>query len=208
MNFFGHAAVSSWAGAARDGVLGSMVPDFESMTRVRVLDVHGDPIQRGIEFHHQTDDAFHRGPVFLSLCRRALNELGERGVRRGTARAVAHIGTEMFLDGFLADEASHREAYLDALAGHYPGGIDWEDGGAAFEELRGRLRRWGAPHDYRDPSFVLDRLRGALRDRPKLAVIDEQRSAVARFLPSLQEAVVAEAPELLNDLRDTLGLSG
>ena len=76
-----------------------MLPDFESMVKVRVVEVSDNSIQHGMNLHHRTDDAFHRAPTFLSLCTEALADLSDRGVRRGTARSVAHVGTEMFLDG-------------------------------------------------------------------------------------------------------------
>lgn len=207
MNFFGHSVVAAWSGAPHGGVLGSMLPDFESMTRVRVRDLSHADLEHGIALHHRTDDAFHRTPRFVALCRRARHELDARGVRRGTARAVSHIGTEMFLDGLLSLDDALAAAYLDALAPEHAAGIQWEDGGHAFEKLRRRLERWGAPRDYDDPEFVLARLRDALRGRPKLRLLDEQHDAVAEFLPSLRLWVAADTPELLNDLRDALGLS-
>jgi hypothetical protein len=45
----------------------------------------------------------------------------------------------------------------------------------------------------------------ALRSRPALEVLEEQSSLVAEFLPSLQEMVERDAPELLNGLQDALG---
>lgn len=207
MNFFGHAVVAGWAGGADRVVLGSMLPDFESMTGARVLNSRDADLERGIALHHRTDDAFHGTPVFVALCRRAIVALSASGVRRGTARAVSHIGTEMFLDGILADDESHAKTYLDALAPNHMAAVDWDDGGLAFEKLRVRLERWGAPRDYGDPDFVLDRLQNALRDRPKLRLLDEQRAAVAGFLPRLRAWVGDDSTELLNDLRDALRLT-
>jgi len=39
-----------------------------------------------------------------------------------------------------------------------------------------------------------------------LAVFDDQSARVAEFLPSLQQIVERDAPELLTELRDALGL--
>jgi hypothetical protein len=98
LNFFGHAVVAGWQDIRASHLLGSMLPDFETMIRVPLIEVRNPDIRRGIELHHRTDDAFHRAPAFLALCAHALGELTEAGVRRGTARAVGHIGSEMFLD--------------------------------------------------------------------------------------------------------------
>ena len=205
MNFFGHAVVAGWQDNRASHLLGSMLPDFETMMRVPLIEVRDPDIQRGIELHHRTDDAFHRAPAFLALCARALGELTEAGVRRGTARAVGHIGSEMFLDGWLAREQAHVDDYLTALELEVDGLLGWQDDGHAFSKLHARLTRWGAPRGYTEPSFVLARLADALRRRPALALLEDQTARVAEFLPSLQQMVEHDAPELLNELRETLG---
>jgi len=206
LNFFGHAVVAGWTGARAGAVLGSMLPDFEAMVKVRVLDVRDEDIERGVELHHRTDDAFHATPTFLSLCTEALAKLAALGVRRGTARAVAHVGSEMFLDGWLAQDDLHARTYLTAF---YPGlmaKLQWEDRGEAFAKLHKRLSTWGPPRDYRSPAFVLQRLNDVLQSRRRLAVVDEQRPLIAEFLPTLRSSVEQRAPELLDELQDTLGL--
>lgn len=207
MNFFGHAVVAGWAEAPPPTILGSMLPDFESMTRVQLLEVRDPAIQKGVALHHATDDAFHSAPEFVSLCSRALRQLTSLDVRRGTARAVAHIGTELFLDGWLARTDGHCGPYLLALSPEANQGLAWADRGARFARLRQRLTHWGPPHDYRDPDFVLGRLTDALRGRPRLSVLDDQRQTLQRFLPDLQQNVVAAAPKLLAHVRDGLGLA-
>ena len=52
---------------------------------------------------------------------------------------------------------------------------------------------------------MLARLTDALRRRPALALLADQSAQVGEFLPSLQVMVEHDAPELLNELRDTLG---
>lgn len=208
MNFFGHAVVAVWEGAGTPTVLGSMLPDFEGMTRARIEHVSQPEIRSGIELHHRTDDAFHRTPAFLAICKSGTSALTRAGVRRGTARAAAHIGAEMFLDGWLARETSHAEPYLAALDPVVGAAIEWSDDGVGFETLCDRLHRWGAPHDYREPDFVFRRLEGTLRSRPRLAVLDDQREALASFLPTLRSSIERQAPELLNQLRDTLRWQG
>ncbi|MGB5813292.1 MAG: hypothetical protein WBG86_22340 [Polyangiales bacterium] len=183
-----------------------MLPDFEGMAKARIELVPDPEIQRGIDLHHETDGAFHRTPAFLGICKLGLSALTESGVRRGTARAVAHIGAEMFLDGWLAQDSTHVGPYLDALDPKVGEAIAWSDRGVGFDILRGRLARWGAPHDYRDPAFVLKRLEDSLRSRPRLAILENQRDALASFLPRLRSTVEHDATELLNQVRDALGL--
>ena len=204
MNFFGHAVVASWQDPDASHVLGSMLPDFESMTRVALVEVLDADIQRGIDTHHQTDDVFHRAPTFLRLCAYAVESLDEASVRRGTARAVGHIATEMFLDGLLASRTGNVDHYLAALDVGTADAIHWADGGEAFGVLHARLKKWGAPVDYHDPTFVLARLEGALRQSPKLAITTDDYPRVARCLPSVREEVRLRAEELLDEVQDGL----
>jgi hypothetical protein len=183
-----------------------MLPDFEAMVSVPLIEVRDPDIERGIDLHHRTDDAFHGTATFLTLCARALGELTELGVRRGTARAVGHIGSEMFLDGYLVRDEAHVDLYLRALRADVKGVLRWKDRGAAFSQLQARLTQWGAPRDYAEPSFVLARLTDALNRRPALALPEEESALVGKFLPSLQQMVEGRAPELLHELRDALGL--
>ena len=111
----------------------------------------------------------------------------------------------MFLDGLLVERASSAERYIAALDFAPEDSLRWEDGGQAFDRLHTRLKRWGAPVDYRDPTFVLARLEGALETRPNLAITSEDFSRVARFLPTLQQQVRLHAEELLDEVQDALG---
>jgi len=205
LNFFGHAVVAGWDDRRAGHLLGSMLPDFETMVRVPLIDVRDPYIRRGIDLHHRTDEAFHRAPAFLAFCAHALAELTAAGVRRGTARAVGHIASEMFLDGWLAREQSHIDDYLAALELEVDDLLGWQDDGRAFSKLHTRLTLWGTPRDYAEPSFVLARVSDALRRRPALAVLEEQSAPVAEYLPSLQQIVESDAAELLNELQDALG---
>lgn len=206
MNFFGHAVVAGWADAQAEHALGSMLPDFEAMTHVPLVEVRDVDIKRGIDLHHRTDDAFHRTGVFIAWSAAGLDALTQAGVRRGTARAVGHIAAEMFLDGWLASQPALVEGYLAALEVEANGRLRWEDGGEAYQRLHSRLSTWGVPRDYADPTFVLRRLRDALWRRPALAIVNEDAERVAACLPPLQRRVCGEARELLDELRDALGL--
>lgn len=205
MNFFGHAVVAAWSDNRAGHLLGSMLPDFETMVRVPLVRVRDPDVERGIDFHHRTDQAFHRAPTFIQLCAKAFDEMIGRGVRRGTSRAAAHVGTELFLDGWLARDPVHVAHYLAALQIDPSNRLEWEDQGAAFQRLHARLAAWGAPTGYDQPGFVLARLADSLRTRPALAPQDGELRLLADQLPSLQQTVERRAPELLQEIRNGLG---
>ncbi|MEB2325122.1 MAG: hypothetical protein OZ921_21590, partial [Sorangiineae bacterium] len=115
MDFFGHAAVASWHGAGTGLALGAMLPDFAGMILARPPPAAHSGITEGIRLHHRTDAVFHDAPAFRELSTRALEWLEDRGLRRGSARAIAHVGVEMLLDAAVADDAGARAAYLGAL---------------------------------------------------------------------------------------------
>ena len=184
MNFFGHAAVASWQTRAPGFVLGAMLPDFAAMIRARPPGAGHDALQDGVRYHHRTDEAFHDAPIFRQLSREALAYLLERGVTRGAARAVAHIGVEILLDGELARDAQARSAYRAALeAGreHELGRfVEWRDASerARFDALREGLESRGVKPEHSSPEVVVYRVTRMLADRPRLALAAEHQPAV------------------------------
>lgn len=201
MNFIGHAYVARCERRDPLFVLGSMLPDFVGMARTRL--VHGrddvSELGRGIALHHRTDDVFHGARAFTSLVQTTLDELCAAGVGRGSARAVAHIGAEMLLDGELLREQGLADGYLEALQAGEAVAAPFLDpeGRERWRALRTRLLTFGAPHDYRDPEAVLLRLELVLRGRPRLAIADDARETLRKALPGLQTRVVAALPALL-----------
>jgi len=111
----------------------------------------------------------------------------------------------MFLDGWLAREQTHIDDYLAALELEADDLLGWQDEGRAFAKLHTRLKLWGGPRDYTEPSFVLARVTDVLGRRPALKVLDTQSAQIAEFLPSLQQMVERDAAELLTGLQDALG---
>lgn len=209
MNFYGHAHLAARIDRAPAYVLGSMLPDFVGMCGVRLEGVtHGD-VARGVALHHATDEIFHGTPEFLGLCASGLAELEAAGLARGAARACAHVGTELVLDGFLLEHRGPDDAYLEALDVAAPERLGpflrFRDEGIRFESLRRRLRAFGVPYAYADASFVAVRLQGALASRPRLALGDRDVVTVTRWLASAIPATRDRAPALLARVEAALG---
>ena len=165
MNFYGHLTVATWTRPGQEDPrfgLGAMLPDFAGMVRARPPETRAaTPLAKGIDNHHEVDAVFHRTPSFLALCRDGAGAM--RGARRGTVRAAAHIGAELFLDGWLHRRLPREAAYLASLEAGAPerGGAElaWQerDAAARFEALRSRLVAYGVPADV-GPAAVFGRL--------------------------------------------------
>jgi hypothetical protein len=207
VNFFGHAAVADLQGACAAGALGAMLPDFAGMLGLRIEGVEDEVLARGVALHHVTDDVFHGAPAFLDLCTRAVDDLEAAGVGRGSARAVAHVGTELLLDGWLVESGHGTATYLAALQSAGDDGLErkvrWRGtGGAArLAWLVERLREHGLPHDYGEAAFVTERLERALHRRPRLRLAPEQLPLVERWAAAARPAVRACAADLLDHVR-------
>ena len=226
MNFFGHAVIARRKEAARGSaephlasairaefVLGAMLPDFASMLRVRPPRVSNSVLEEGVRFHHATDDAFHGSEWFLEFSHQASSFLAARGLSRGSARAVAHVGVELELDGALVHEAPANEAYLSALdaaltkpgAGH----ISWEssDYEARFQHLCHNLKSRGPPRGDSAPELVAERLRYILASRPRLALDDAGQSVVRDWVVTARPLIVSRAPLLLAEVERRLEIA-
>jgi hypothetical protein len=115
MNYFGHAVVAFLRRPEPAFVLGAMVPDFAAMLRLAQPSPTHAGVAAGVAFHHETDGRFHHAPTFVELNHAALSALRERDVARGPARAAAHIGTELLIDGMLCRSAEWVAGYVAAL---------------------------------------------------------------------------------------------
>jgi acyl carrier protein phosphodiesterase len=201
MNFIGHLYVARWTGDAPRFLLGAMLPDFASMTAIRLPAIADPELAEGVRLHHRTDDAFHGAPVFSALVQETISTLTLRGVERGPARAVGHIGVEMLIDGELVREAELGAAYLSALAAFSGIAHTLEaERSAALEGLVARLIRYGIPYDYERPEAVTARVSSVLSRRPRLALSAQAQAVVGSIMPDLKARVVARLPELLTHL--------
>jgi hypothetical protein len=211
VNYLGHAAVATWCRQDRAFVLGAMLPDFATMIGSRLPTTAHAGLDDGIRFHYRTDEVFHRSAGFLELTRSAFDWLLARGVERGRARAIAHVGVELLLDADLSRAEPVRRAYVAALHGgaaHELGQhLCWSapDGRRGFEDLRMRLLARGVTGDHPAPEVTSQRLRRALSARPRLA-LDDAATLVARdWLAAAQPHVTARASGLARELAERLG---
>jgi hypothetical protein len=207
MNFFGHAAVASWRSAEPAFVLGTMLPDLAAMIRTRPPRAKSQLLEQGIAFHHLTDHAFHDTPTFRELGAEAFDKLLEAGVTRGPARAAAHVGVEILLDGSLARERKARSAYLAALAYELEGSeLEWTALGDAgrFAELVAALSARGISPEHAAPDMVALRIERALSSRPRLALRAGDRELVGAWARVAGPIVLARTEPLIAELRQAL----
>lgn len=213
MNFIGHAAIARWTRQEPAFLFGAMLPDFAHMAGaapvVARAVAHDALVAEGVAHHHATDAAFHGAPAFISLCVSAVDALSSAGVRRGPARALAHVGTELVLDGLLLADDTLAAAYVESIAWasdkELATSLALSDAdGARLDALARRLSTWGAPYDYRRADFVAERLAIILEARPRLAVLEHERALIAPFVAAHAPLVAAHADALVDEVRQRL----
>ncbi|MFT3921115.1 MAG: hypothetical protein QM778_01140 [Myxococcales bacterium] len=207
MNFIGHATVALWTSRVPAFVLGAMLPDLVNMAGLRLpRELPRGPLAEGVSHHHQTDALFHAEPSFLVWTQYTLDRLSQLGVARGPARAVAHVGAEMLLDGELLGRPEVVDAYEAALGelARVRSLFTEPEQRTRWAQLEGRLRAHGTPYDYRNTDAVLERLIRVFQGRKRLAIDAPSERIVRSVLPDLQRHVVVETPHLLASLRRQL----
>lgn len=209
MNFYGHSIFAAGLSPDPAYALGSMLPDFEGMCGARLVESRSATVRDGIALHHATDTVFHGAPEFLALCSEGHAALTAAGMARATARACAHVGTELVFDSFLIETYGEQPIYLDALdAGSHAGvggDLVFADGGVRFEGLRTRLSGFGVPRSYAEAGFVADRLVNALASRPRLAMAEGDHARVVAWLQEGDARIRASAPSIVDRVSEALG---
>ncbi len=203
MNYFGHAALALETSSDPKFVLGSMLPDLASMLRMPCPSSLDEVVSSGLAFHHLTDAVFHQTETFSRLNQEALRVLRDLGMRRGPARATAHIGTEMLLDALLTTRASYGEGYVAALSSAPLVPLVWCDDvtRASFTVLAAHLEERGVEAHRADPDRLVFRLGRALEGRARLEPDAAELPMIARFGEVFAERVAAQADELLGEVR-------
>jgi len=198
MNFFGHAVTAATHDDSPRFVLGAMLPDLAAMARVRLPEPVDAQVRSGVRFHHVTDSAFHRNPAFTTACGAALGELGAAGVARGPARAVAHVGFELLLDGAISGDTRGLTAYRAALEVGAEG-VGGSDAPEPWDTLGAMLRRLSAapvPRAYDDPAFVAARLHDILGRRPRLSLGPDDFAPVSAWCERARGPIREQAAAL------------
>ena len=104
-----------------------MLPDLQRMAACR-LDPALTAVQAGVRHHHAADEAFHHLPSFVGVVAAARRWLSGRGVPRGPAMALAHVGVELLLDGaWSSKDAAALRAFRDALRAPIEDALRWAD---------------------------------------------------------------------------------
>jgi hypothetical protein len=200
MNLVGHVEVAARCGLGVHGQLGAVLPDLASMLRTRIdrdALAGGGPdvvdVAVGVAVHHATDAAFHDHPTVRASMASLNLSLTRRGVARGAARSVGHVGYEMLLDAHADDRlpgvmgAADDDLVAAVLAAP-----------ARWPELRDHFAHRVAHHD--DAEWVAERLFFVLRHRPRLAFPREQVPAVAAVLEEHGPAIRAQAPAIFAEV--------
>jgi hypothetical protein len=167
-------------------------------------------VAQGVANHHRADAAFHALPWFQRTTHRIANELELAGVRRGPARAAAHVGCELLIDGhLLADPAI-------TLALHQTWTILERCGPEVVHLVapmqRPSWKRWlesflhgVEPDRYAEASYVAQRIDLLTKRRPRLATSPSEVVSIAAVLAAHTrtialdaQTVVAEVAEISN----------
>lgn len=210
MNIAGHVTVAMRLAPDAPRVwLGAALPDLGAMGRFRLMGQTADPdVSAGIALHHATDDVFHRHPTFTGAMARLRADLAGDGVGRGPARAVAHVGPELLIDGYLLGDPTVGEAVDAAFAQIEFLGPSLatlvESNEPAWERHLAEVPGWGLPTDYADPLAVANRLHRILSRRPRLQLDSGHVEHVGHRLAAEQADLDAAVPELIGDLERSL----
>lgn len=210
MNVGGHIAVAMRLAPGEPRVwLGAALPDLGAMGRFRLMGDTVDPdVTAGIALHHATDDAFHRHSTFTEAMARLRSDLATDGVARGPARAVAHVGPELMIDGFLLEDDQLSDAIdaafaeIDELGPALASLV--ETSGDDWMRHLAKVPAWGLPTDYADPHAVARRLHRILAQRPRLQVDAAHIDVIGQRLATEQPTLNLAVPSLIDDLEQSL----
>jgi len=227
VNLVGHVAVTvrGHADASPALLAGAMLPDLSAIARIRLRSpdaatprprsTSGRPdddaaadLAVGIADHHATDAAFHGSAWFREHNRRLLDALLDAGVERGPARASAHAGLEMLLDGELVGDSQIVEATRRALRAVGDGGEartaavtlaapeDRTEWAARLDRIAGSLD----PEAYASASGVALRLQRMTRGRRRIELRDEHVIAVTTALETYRSVVARDSNHVVDEV--------
>jgi hypothetical protein len=210
VNYVGHAVTASWMDDDEAFALGAMLPDLSRMAAGRVASLAHPALEAGWAFHHAVDARFHGEPAFTSWWREASQSLRHLGLERHRARAAAHVGLEMLIDGWLLSTEGARGRCRAALEAGRPDALGrhvaWREPehAQAWESLRRVMLRDGGPSGYDDADVVARRVCGALGRRDRLRLAPPQEAAVLAWTRAEQPTSGARAEGVIDALRSAL----
>ncbi|MFI5047525.1 MAG: hypothetical protein ACHQIG_10725 [Acidimicrobiia bacterium] len=217
MNLVGHVAVATrqHGHPSPELLVGAMLPDLGSIARVRLLPAaelaRGEPARDlavGLALHHASDAAFHGSRWFHDHNRALRDSLLDAGVDRGAARACAHAGLEMLLDGDLVTDPTVADATgtaLEALTVHGPtreavAVLVAPAHRASWIERLDRIARSLDPRAYTSASNVAVRLHRMTSGRARIELRAEHVPGVAGVLEAYRPVVVLEGARVVEDV--------
>tara|TARA_R110002096_G_scaffold435826_2_gene663503 strand:- start:16142 stop:16705 length:564 start_codon:yes stop_codon:yes gene_type:complete len=186
-----------------------MLPDFAGMAGIRLPKaVASGALADGIAFHHESDRVFHRLRRFREQESWTLTHMLERGLRRGPARGIAHVGVELSIDGALVTSNDSHALYLGAVNAARTLDLPWEsaESEVRFRKLASRLFEFGIPKGYADPQVVADRLVRIMQPRPLLRLTEDEAPILHDAMPSVHLRVGEETAAIMMDMRAQLPL--
>ena len=202
MNWYAHAVLAEARCADPRCLLGAMLPDLAGAVGLRARPPCAGALSLGFRLHGAADAAFHAAPEFGALVSAGRASLEAAGLARGSARAAAHVGIELLLDGWLAAERPRSAVFGAALA---LAAAFAEDAAlfrpapepARWRALCARLLEGELPDAYRRPERAALGVERALAPRPRLALRAGERPAVTRWLARAAGDLAPHAAALL-----------
>lgn len=208
VNLVGHVAVAlgNRPAPSSDFLVGCMLPDLATIARVRVSRPTGE-VGQGVGYHHECDAVFHELPWFVEHTVRLRDELLAAGVDRGAARASAHAGLEMLLDGAFVDDESVQSRVrgaLDTLDDHAESlaGLAAVPDRERWVATVRRIARALDTNGYADPTSITLRLQRMTAGRRRIELRADQSAIVTRVLADAQPDVLVAAPGVVATVRD------
>jgi hypothetical protein len=207
LNYFGHLVVARWRSGEVAFHLGAMLPDFCGMVRQPLPRGLPAKVAEGVAFHHRTDEVFHRCPAFRSLCTQSTARLQQLGLERGPARAAAHVGLELLLDGQMVADVAHCHSYLQALALPQQSAavLGRPQDPSELLTLVERLLERGVRAEHFHPEGIAFRLERALSRRRRLALREADREPLCRWAQEATAPLASVTAEILAEIAQGLG---
>jgi hypothetical protein len=218
MNLVGHVAVAvrSDPDAAPGLLAGAMLPDLAAIARIRLVAsapaTPADDAMRGltdgIALHHASDAVFHASSWFHRHNQGLRDALLDAGIDRGAARACAHAGLEMLLDGRLVEDhavVGATDSAFDALstsgAARAAAAAAVAPGDAAiWLDRLDQLGRSLDPRSYRSAMNVAHRLHRMTRGRARIELRAEHVARVADALGAYRPVVAHDSERVVDDV--------